>query len=74
MIFTKLLLITFVFLPIIIALLHGIINPKSSFLLGKIWKIKNEIEPTDFVLDLHKIFCIAMLIIVIIMLFIMIIS
>lgn len=61
------------FPPIILALVYGIINPKNSFLLGRRWQFKNKVEPTEFVLDMHKIFCITMLIVIII-LFLLIIS
>lgn len=71
---SKWLIIIFFFLPIILALVYGIINPKNSFLLGRRWQFKNKVEPTEFVLDMHKIFCIAMLIVTIIILFLLIIS
>ncbi|SHJ30524.1 hypothetical protein SAMN02745176_03117 [Lutispora thermophila DSM 19022] len=71
---SKWLIIIFFFPLIIIPLVYGIINPKNSFLLGRRWQFKNEVEPTEFVLDMHKLFCIAMLIVVIIILFLLIIS
>lgn len=71
---SKLFLVIFVFLPIILALLYGIINPKNSFLLGRRWQYKNEVEPSEFALDVHRFFSIVILIVVVGLLILLIIS
>lgn len=52
----------------ILLLIHGIIKPKESFMFGKRWQFKNEVEPSEFALDMHRIFGIAILIVMLILL------
>lgn len=66
--FMKWFVIIFFILPIILFLLYGIIKPKESFMLGRRWQFKGEVEPSEFALDMHRIYAIALLIVVIIIL------
>lgn len=70
----KWLLAIFIYLPVILLLMNGIINPKESFLLGRRWQFKNDVEPSEFALDIHRFFSIVFLIVVILLLILLIIS
>lgn len=65
---TKWLLVIVFLLPIILVLIHGIIKPKESFLFGRRWQFKNDMEPSEFALDIHRLFSIAILVIMLIIL------
>lgn len=72
--FTKWFLVIVVLLPTILILLYGIIKPKESFLFGRRWQFKNDVEPSEFTLDMHRLFAIAILIVMFILLEVLIIS
>lgn len=65
---TKWLLVIVFLLPIILVLIHGIIKPKESFLFDRRWQFKNDMEPSEFALDIHRLFSIAILVIMLIIL------
>lgn len=48
-------------LCIIILLLHGIMKPKEGFLFGWRWQFKNDMERSEFALDINRIFSIVVL-------------
>jgi hypothetical protein len=70
----KWLLIIVFIIPTILILVHGIIKPKESFMFGKRWQFKNDVEPSEFALDMHRLFAIASLIVMLIVLVVLIVS
>jgi len=60
----------FVFLviisPLAIGLIFAIIDPKESFLFGRRWQFKGEVEPSETVLKLNRIISVICLILLVV--------
>lgn len=55
----KLFIIIIIWLPAMLLLVHGIIKPEASFMMGRRWQFKNEAEPSEIAVDMHRLRCIV---------------